>query len=186
MNKIIIIGVLLFSAILILYDMKPHFVDSPLWKYIDAFATAFTLALVFIEFYDRRRENDTVPIYFKIKSLNLRVLVDKNLLRKDIRRSEVQGVLRSNLNQDRNVYTISFLSSDEYLQSIGEIQKGQLNELNIELKDTELYDFRDLIKKELANEGIDYSVIEAYLIDKKKQDSIIVQKLDKILEQIKI
>lgn len=115
--------------------------------YMDQITIVFAfiiMILTILNFIRVRRELDKVKILFKVGDKEY--LTDDNLTRKDCRRSEIQGVLRTKLKKDRNFYEIDFLKKRDYFENIYEIQKGKKDTLTIYLTPQELEQF-DITKE---------------------------------------
>jgi len=115
--------------------------------YVTIIFSIITMIGVFWNIFKNKRQFDKIKIVFIIKSNNKEILIDKNLIRRDCKRSEIQGILRNKLIKGKNVYDIEYLKNDEYFENIYQIQTSQSNVLKIYLEDDELEPFG--LEKEL-------------------------------------
>ena len=117
---------------------------SNTWSFIDGAITIITLIIVAYNFLKAKKEKELqltkILIIFKLSNGN-EILVDKNLPRKDISRSEIQGVLRTKLKKGIKAYDIEYLKTDKYFENIYDIQAGKKDKLVILLNDDELEQF---------------------------------------------
>ena len=109
--------------------------------YMTIIFSFITMIFEIINYFKNKRQYDRIKIYFVVKSTNKMILIDKNILRKDCQRSEIQGVLRTKLIKGKSYYEIDYLKNDKYYQSIYNIQITKSNILKIYLEDDELTQF---------------------------------------------
>ena len=82
-----------------------------------------TLFFVIRNWLNNRKQLKAIKIYFFIKYLDKKILIDDKLTRKDARRSEIQGVLGNKLIKGVPRYDIDYLSNESYFNNVFEIQK---------------------------------------------------------------
>jgi hypothetical protein len=121
----------IFSTIL---DFILH---SEVMTLINNLIALLTLFAVGWNWHTRRKEFDQIPIYFNDREINLKII------RRDITRSEIQGILGVLMKDMNQKYKIAYLSKIEFLDKIYQIQKSKLDKLVIEITDEELKQFRD-------------------------------------------
>ena len=96
-----------------------------------------TLFFVFKNWLNDKKKLDKIDIFFNDKKLNL------DIVRKDVTRQEIQGILgilRKNMTKN---YHIDYLSTIDFLDNIYKIQKNELDKLVIKITDEELKQFKD-------------------------------------------
>jgi hypothetical protein len=101
----------------------------------------FTMFGVFYNIYKNKKQLEKITIYFVVESSGKRILIDENLTRKDCKRSEIQGVLRTKLVKGKIHYEVDYIGEDRYFENIYDIQTGKADSLDIYLKDDELEQF---------------------------------------------
>jgi hypothetical protein len=118
------------------------------WTNIDAsftvvsiLLTLLTLFTVIKNYFYNKKQLQVVEVYFNLISNNREVPVDIYLSRKDCRRSEVQGILRTKLIKGRTFYEVDYLANKKYVEQIFLIQTAKSNKLTIYLQDDELSQF---------------------------------------------
>ena len=105
--------------------------------YITIVVSFITLFFVIKNWLIEKKQLDKISIYFNDKKLNL------DITRKDITRAELQGILGILRKDMTKNYDIKYLATIDYLDSIYKVQKDKVNKLKIEIKETELKQFRD-------------------------------------------
>ncbi|MDK2083297.1 hypothetical protein PT502_05715 [Aliarcobacter butzleri] len=113
-----------------------------------------TLFFVIRNWLNNRKQLKAIKIYFFIKYLDKKILIDDKLTRKDARRSEIQGVLGNKLIKGVPRYDIDYLSNESYFNNVFEIQNTKIDELIIEIDDDEIGQFSDLIVSKLDENEI--------------------------------
>jgi len=109
--------------------------------YVTIVFSIITMIGVFWNIFRNKRQFDKIKIVFIIKSNNKEILIDKNLIRRDCKRSEIQGILRNKLIKGKTTYDIEYLKSDKYFENIYRIQTVKSDILKIYLEDDELEPF---------------------------------------------
>lgn len=128
--------------------MGNEFIKIMTWlDYVTIIFSTITMLGVFWNIVRNKRQFDKIKIFFIIKSNNKEILIDKNLIRRDCKRSEIQGILRNKLIKGEKVYDIEYLKSDDYFENIYQVQTIKSDVLKIYLEDDELKPFG--LKKEL-------------------------------------
>lgn len=128
--------------------MGNEFIKIMTWlDYVTIIFSTITMLGVFWNIVRNKRQFDKIKIFFIIKSNNKEILIDKNLIRRDCKRSEIQGILRNKLIKGEKVYDIEYLKSDDYFVNIYQVQTIKSDVLKIYLEDDELKPFG--LKKEL-------------------------------------
>jgi len=128
--------------------MGNEFIKIMTWlDYVTIIFSTITMLGVFWNIVRNKRQFDKIKIFFIIKSNNKEILIDKNLIRRDCKRSEIQGILRNKLIKGEKVYDIEYLKSDGYFENIYQVQTIKSDVLKIYLEDDELKPFG--LKKEL-------------------------------------
>lgn len=137
------------------------YVDAPLWTNIDAtftsvsiLLTGFTLFFAFRNWYNNKKQLESIKIYLRIKLVNKKILLEEYLSRKDARRSELQGILANQLIKGVTRYNIDYLGNKLYFDNINELQKSKTNVLIIEIENDEIGQFADFIVARLGNDYI--------------------------------
>lgn len=92
-----------------------------------------TMLGVFYNIWQNRRnkklENQKIKIYFDLEGIDY--LLDLDMPRKHISRSEIQGILSAFQNVPSQRYSIEYLSDINFLDDIYKIQNNILDELKI-------------------------------------------------------
>lgn len=120
-------------------EIMNFFQTSPIWATWDALITLCTVVGVGLNFRNNKKQLKKVPIFFNHRKLNL------DIIRKNISRAELQGILgilRKDTNKD---YDVEYLSTIEFLDSIYRVQKSKEDKLIIKLQEDELKQFKDEI-----------------------------------------
>ncbi len=127
-------------------EIMNFFQTSQIWATCDALITLFTVVItlctvvgVGLNFRNNKKQLEKVPIFFNHRKLNL------DIIRKNISRAELQGILgifRKDMNKN---YDIEYLSTIEFLDSIYRVQKSKEDKLIIKLQEDELNQFKDEI-----------------------------------------
>lgn len=140
---------------------------------------AITMITVIYNLFQNRKQLNKIKIYFRINALNNKyILVDENLTRKDLRRSEIQGILANQLIKGEARYNINYLANDKYFEEIVNVQNGKNNFLIIDLIEDEIGQFADLIVEQLSDEEIEK--VKHYILEYIKRSS---GKPEKMLNQ---
>ena len=106
------------------------------------FAT-ITMFGVLYGIWQRKKEKDKIKIIFDVEGVDY--LLDLDMPRKHISRSEVQGILAAFQMDIKARYSIDYLSDLSFLYDIFKIQQNELQELRIKLSAQECLQFN--IKK---------------------------------------
>jgi len=113
---------------------------SDYWTSIDGIVTIGTLFAVLINIYLNNRkntiENEKIKFFFNIDGIDY--LLDLDMPRKHISRSEIQGVLSAFQKVPAQRYSIEYLSDINFLDDIYKIQNNKLSILRIVLTQKEL------------------------------------------------
>ncbi len=120
-------------------EIMNFFQTSQIWATWDALITLCTVVGVGLNFRNNKKQLEKVPIFFNHRKLNL------DIIRKNISRAELQGILgvfRKDTNKD---YDVEYLSTIEFLDSIYRVQKSKEDKLIIKLQEDELKQFKDEI-----------------------------------------
>lgn len=127
-------------------EIMNFFQTSQIWATCDALITLCTALItlctvvgVGLNFRNNKKQLEKVPIFFNHRKLNL------DIIRKNISRAELQGILgifRKDMNKN---YDIEYLSTIEFLDSIYRVQKSKEDKLIIKLQEDELNQFKDEI-----------------------------------------
>jgi hypothetical protein len=121
--------------------------NNKVWTFFDGLVTIGTLCMVLLNIWLRGRQKkielQKIKIYFKNIDTNEVYLLDLDIARKDITRSEIQGILNAFQNDPSQRYSINYLSKIQYLDDIYKIQNNQQNELYIELTNEEFNGKKD-------------------------------------------
>ncbi len=120
-------------------EIMNFFQTSQIWATCDALITLCTVVGVGLNFRNNKKQLEKVPIFFNHRKLNL------DIIRKNISRAELQGILGV-LRKDTNKnYDVEYLSTIEFLDSIYRVQKSKEDKLIIKLQEDELKQFKDEI-----------------------------------------
>lgn len=99
-----------------------------------------TMLGVFYNIWQNRRnkklENEKIKIYFDLEGIDY--LLDLDMPRKHISRSEIQGILSAFQNVPSQRYSIEYLSDINFLDDIYKIQNNILDELKIIILEKEM------------------------------------------------
>ncbi len=99
-----------------------------------------TMLGVFYNIWQNRRnkklENQKIKIYFDLEGIDY--LLDLDMPRKHISRSEIQGILSAFQNVPSQRYSIEYLSDINFLDDIYKIQNNILDELKIIISEKEM------------------------------------------------
>ena len=99
-----------------------------------------TMLGVFYSIWQYRRnkklENEKIKIYFDLEGIDY--LLDLDMPRKHISRSEIQGILSAFQNVPSQRYSIEYLSDINFLDDIYKIQNNILDELKIIISEKEM------------------------------------------------
>ena len=99
-----------------------------------------TMLGVFYNIWQNRRnkklENQKIKIYFDLEGIDY--LLDLDMPRKHISRSEIQGILSAFQNVPSQRYSIEYLSDINFLDDIYKIQNNILDELKIIILEKEM------------------------------------------------
>ncbi len=99
-----------------------------------------TMLGVFYSIWQNRRnkklENEKIKIYFDLEGIDY--LLDLDMPRKHISRSEIQGILSAFQNVPSQRYSIEYLSDINFLDDIYKIQNNILDELKIIISEKEM------------------------------------------------
>lgn len=99
-----------------------------------------TMLGVFYSIWQNRRnkklENQKIKIYFDLEGIDY--LLDLDMPRKHISRSEIQGILSAFQNVPSQRYSIEYLSDINFLDDIYKIQNNILDELKIIISEKEM------------------------------------------------
>ena len=138
MNKLIIIFALLFTGVLTIYEMNEKFVSSPIWQHIDAFATAFTLILVFKEILDSKDQLKNIRIYLEFDD----GVIDEifPIKRKNFSRAELKGILRE-LHGSRENYRLSYMSESDFFDNIFAVQDGKKDSFIMKIRKDDFFEY---------------------------------------------
>jgi len=90
----------------------------------------------FIDRDHRKKAMQKIPIKFLVNDTD-KYLLDLDIMRQDISRAEIQGLLSAFQNQPSQRYTISSLSDISFLDSVYKIKNETLDELIIKLSTEE-------------------------------------------------
>ena len=111
--------------------------------YLDQITIVFAfiiMILSILNFIRDRKQLDKISIIFYVDDKQ-EIVIDDNLTRKDCRRSEIQGILRTKLKKNKTFYEVSFLAKKEYFENIYKIQKAKEDRLLIYITADELKQF---------------------------------------------
>jgi len=117
-----------------MFDTVIDFLDKI--TIIFAFITMFG---VLYGLYTRKKELDKIPIIFK--NGENRYALDVDIVRKNLTRAEVLGILGVIQRDSTMKYNIAYLSKRRFFEDIALVQERKLDELIIELNDEELQYF---------------------------------------------
>ena len=124
---------------MMLFDMKSNFVNDALWKHIDAFVTAFTLVLVFLDLYSSKKQLDTIRIYLEFDDGGKEEIYP--MKRKNFSRAELKGILRE-LHKSKDNYVLSYMSEREFLEDIFLVQEGEMDIFIMKVRDKDFFKYK--------------------------------------------
>jgi hypothetical protein len=179
--KSIIISIVL---VFIFLSATGHF-NNDLWHWIDAFITLGTLAGVWYNYKQNKKQKklnlEKIDIKFYIKKLNKEILIKSYLIRKFFSRQEIQGVLANQLIKGVTRYDIDYLSNDKYFEDTYKIQTGGLSQLIINIEDDEIGQFTDIIFNQLnIDEVSKIKVVVNNFIEKTEDIKLKAETLEKL------
>ncbi len=120
-------------------EIMNFFQTSQIWATCDALITLCTVVGVGLNFRNNKKQLEKVPIFFNHRKLNL------DIIRKNISRAELQGILGVFRKDTNKNYDVEYLSTIEFLDSIYRVQKSKEDKLIIKLQEDELKQFKDEI-----------------------------------------
>lgn len=82
-----------------------------------------------------KKENSIIDIILQVN--NEQYKAKYSLLRKFVQRSEVKGILRDLLKEQGGYFSIKYLSDEQFIKSILDIQKGKGNKIVIKCNEDE-------------------------------------------------
>ncbi len=120
--------------------------------FISNFDTASSIVLAisaFLAYYKYAKENDEIPLYFKVykkenegKETNYLVNTELKLLRKDVNRQEILGILGMIQKKSSGRFNNSKLKEKEtlleFLENIRSVQKGKGDKVEIPISEEDL------------------------------------------------
>ena len=138
----IYVGVFIAGIVVFIIHNSTPDESLDLWSWWGAFDTASAVALAvlaFMTYLEYQKNEDEIKIIFDVEGN--RKYIGLSLLRKDFSRSELNGLLRSLLKDQRQFKIESFKNIPELLKDIQQIQKGEGDEFIIKLTKDELEQF---------------------------------------------
>lgn len=118
------------------------FINTSIWTSFDGLITTGTLlAVIFnlaVNNQKKIEESQIIPIYFIVKETNIKYQLNLDIPRKDITRSEIQGLLSNFSTDSTKRYNIDFMSDLEYLENIYQVQNNKKHQLEIYISEIEL------------------------------------------------
>lgn len=117
--------------------------SSNWWSSIDGIVTIGTLIIVLYNAIQNKKqlqnELEKIPILFDVNGT--KYLLDLDIPRKYISRSEIQGVLAAFQVDIKGRYSLNYLSDLSFLDDIFKIQQNTLSSLTIKLDEKEFFQF---------------------------------------------
>lgn len=157
--------------ILIFLSMIENF-ENTLWHWIDAIISIATVSGVWYNYNENKKQREInlqkIPIILKIKETQERYRLKLKIPRKEISRSEIQGILSNYTTDPSQRYKIEYLSELRYIDDIYKIQSNKLNELEIELTQRE---FEGYAEKKVTKNGKEIET-EYVGFDKRKLEKL--------------
>jgi len=130
-----------------------YIINTEIWTSVDGLITIGTLGAVIFNIYENAKnkelELEKIPIYFDVEGVDY--LLDLDIPRKHISRSEIQGILSAFQKVPSQRYTIEYLSDINFLDDIYKIQNSKLDKLRIIVSKRELDGWRET--KDKFHEG---------------------------------
>ncbi len=127
---------------------------NTLFEWLDKLTILFaTFAMLFAgyNFYQQRKERkqelEKIKIYFKVDDTDY--LLDLDIPRKHISRSEIQGILAAFQSDIKGRYSIAYLSEISFLDDIFKIQNNEIDKLDIVVTQAEFDQFNQNKMKEI-------------------------------------
>ena len=94
---------------------------------------------------ERKRDLQKIPIIFNIEGEKYQL--DLDISRKEVTRSEIQGILSNYTTDPSERYKIQYLSEISYLDDIYKIQSATLDKLEIKLSSKEIEGYTEVKNK---------------------------------------
>ena len=110
------------------------------WGFIDALITIATVLGVFYGLYKNWLQSQEVALYFKTEDGKKKKL-PITLIRKNVTRSEVSGLLGMLQKNSKDRHNIHFMTTEEYFKRLHTIQNENIKELIIDVSDDEIKQF---------------------------------------------
>lgn len=160
-NIIVVVAVVFIANFL----LNNFFTGNVYWDSVNATITILGIAYLFFNYLNKlkedKRSNDLISIIFLLKESKIKYKTKLKLPRRLVSRLEIQGILSAFQKNMSERYSIKYLSTEEYLNNIFEIQTTNKSELIIEVTQKE-FDGNmedDNSKKDFS--GFDISKMEA-------------------------
>ncbi|MDY0322130.1 MAG: hypothetical protein RBR23_10380 [Arcobacteraceae bacterium] len=99
-----------------------------------------TMILVIINFFKNKKQLDKIELCFAIEGQN-EICIPTYLMRKHITRAEISGLLGFIQKNSKERHNIVYLSSEQYLKDIYDIQSGKKDRLLINVTKEEMEQF---------------------------------------------
>jgi hypothetical protein len=119
--------------------MESKFFSDELWKHIDAFATALTLALVTLDLLNRKQELDEINLYIKFEEKEKELIYP--IKRKNFSRAELKGILRE-LHDGESNYSLAYMSEDDFLNNVFAVQDGDKDEFIMKIYKDDTFEYK--------------------------------------------
>ena len=130
------------SILLIIFLI--YIINTGIWTSIDGLITIGTLGAVIFNIQQNKKkqklENQKIKIYFDLEGVDY--LLNLDMPRKHISRSEIQGVLSAFQKVPSQRYSIEYLSDINFLDDIYKIQNNKLDILKICITKKEMNGWR--------------------------------------------
>jgi len=131
--------------------------------FMDKVTIVFAFLLMFVTLYntyrqwkEQKQENKKIRIIFDVNDIDY--ILDLDMPRKHISRSEIQGVLAAFQVDVTARYSLAYLSNISFLDDIFKIQNNNLDHLNIKVTKEEFkqFDITKMKKNELHKTNLQH------------------------------
>ncbi|MFA7090827.1 MAG: hypothetical protein WC149_03125 [Arcobacteraceae bacterium] len=99
-----------------------------------------TMIFVVINFFRNKKQQDSIELCFVVDN-DKEFCIPTYIMRKYLTRAEVSGLLGFFQKNSKDRHNIKYLSSEQYLKDIYDIQSGKKNKLLIRVTNDELEQF---------------------------------------------
>ena len=113
--------------------------NTTLWHTINAMITISTVIGVWYNYYQNQKQLEEVDIFLKFTDGYEKKIY--RIKRKNFSRAELKGMLRELHNSKEN-YKLSYMSEDEFLTNVFNIQDGLSNKFYMEIRESDFFEYK--------------------------------------------